>query len=562
MKKNILNKLLPVVILSLFILTGCEKDFLKITPTDRISEEALKSDSSLFKAFVINRYMTVRLHDKESEGSRPGFGRGFEYAIWAAVTDEGMYTNDDFTWLIQRGQLSPENTGIAGTIWGRSYRSIRECNFALSIIDEVDMSESSKKRLRAELRFIRAYRYFDLIRNYGSVVLVGDKVYQLGDDFSGNEMYEKSSIQNCITYAENELDAAALDLPKTYGSSWEKGRATKGAAMALKARLLLYAASPLYNNGVNNAEKYTKAANAAKAVMDLNLYSLHSDYSGLFKSNNSVESIFTRYFVSGSRHVCIEIAWGPNGYGGWGGFTPFQNHVDAYEMISGLPIDDPGSGYDASNPYVDRDPRFYANILYNGAPYRGRNIETFLPGGRDSRDGPSNWNTSKTGYYTKKWTDDANPINNPWSVAGLQPWHYIRYAEILLIYAEALNEAEGPVSQVYDAINEIRTRAGMPDLPEGLSQAEMRERIMRERQVELAFEEHRFYDVRRWKTASVVENLPGYGVAITKVGDDAFTYERIVALSNRRFEDKHHFLPIPRNEILSSDNKLEQTTGY
>jgi hypothetical protein len=171
--------------------------------------------------------MTVQLHEKESEGTRPGFGRGFEYAIWAAITDEGMYTNDDFTWLIQRGLMSPENTGIAGTIWGRSYRSIRECNFALSIIDEVAMNESSRKRLRAELRFIRAYRYFDLIRNYGGIVLVGDKVYQLGEDFTGEEMYEKSSIENCITYVENELDAAAADLPKTYGSSWEKGRVRK-----------------------------------------------------------------------------------------------------------------------------------------------------------------------------------------------------------------------------------------------------------------------------------------------------------------------------------------------
>jgi hypothetical protein len=332
--------------------------------------------------------------------------------------------------------------------------------------------------------------------------------------------------------------------------------------MALKARLLLYAASPLYNNDVFSAEKYTKAADAAKAVMDLNLYSLHADYESLFNSNNSVESIFSRYYVVGSRHVCIEIAWGPNGYGAWGGFTPFQNHVDAYEMKdTGLPFDDPESGYDASNPYVGRDPRFYANILFNGAPYRGRNVETFLPGGLDSRDGRDNWNTSKTGYYTKKWTNEAYPINNPWSVAGLQPWHYIRYAEILLIYAEALNEAEGPVSEVHDAINEIRTRAGMPDLPEDLTQAEMRERIRRERQVELAFEEHRFYDVRRWKIASVVENLPGYGILINKVGD-TFTYEKITALSNRKFEDKHHWLPIPRNEILASDNKLEQTPGY
>jgi len=560
--KNIISKILPASFLLVFALAGCESDFLDITPTDRIAETTLVADSSLFEDFVINRYLGVRLQDKEGEGTNPGFGRGFEYALWSAVTDESMYTNDDNTWLIQRGQLSPENLGIAGTFWGRSYRSIRECNYALSILPDVNISESSRTRLEAELKFIRAYRYFDLVRNYGEVVLLGDKVYGLGDDFSDGEIYEKSSLSDGVDYIVTQLTEAAADLPENYTSTWEKGRATKGAALALKARMLLYDASPLYNEGGSVTSKWTAAAAAAKAVMDLNIYSLYQgDYESLFLSEDNDESIFSRYYVTGARHVCLEIAYGPNGYGGWGGVTPFQNLVDAYEMSNGLPIDDAASGYDAQNPYVNRDPRFYATILYDGAEYRGRQVETFIPGGKDSKDGNSNWNTSKTGYYLRKWMDDNNPIDNPWNVAGLQPWPYIRYAEVLLNYAEAQNEAVGPDQSVYDAIDEIRERVDMPDLPSGLSQAEMRERIRNERRVELAFEEHRYYDVRRWMTADVAENEPGYGIRITKDGD-SYTYERTVALTGRSFETQHYWLPIPREEILASDSQLEQNPNY
>src|SRR3982750_3043681 len=153
---------------------SCNSDLLDVQPTDRISDDAIASDSSLFEDFVINRYMGVRLMDKEAEGTPPGFGRGFEYAMWASLTDEAIYNNDDNTWLVQRGQLAPENPGIAGTIWSRSYRSIRECNYALSIINDVKMTEQRKTRLTAELKFIRAYRYHDLVRNYGAVVLMGD----------------------------------------------------------------------------------------------------------------------------------------------------------------------------------------------------------------------------------------------------------------------------------------------------------------------------------------------------------------------------------------------------
>ena len=541
------------------LLSSCKKDFLDITPTDRLSDAIISADSTIFEAYVINKYLGTRLTNKEAEGTLPGFGRGFEYAMWSSLTDESIYNNNDDTWLVQRGELSPDNTGIAGTLWGRSYRGIRECNYALANIDKVTMSDSHKKMLRGEIRFLRAFRYHDLIRNYGGVPLMGDKVAQLGEDFTDDALFQKKSIAECINYVSAELDQAAADLPRDNSGIWLKGRATKGAALALKSRLLLYAASPLYNAGTWKA-----AADAAKAVMDLNKYSISSDYQNMFiSSNENPEVILARYYTVGARHVPMEIANGPNGYDAWGGNLPLQNMVDAYEMNNGKLITDPTSGYDEQDPYKNRDPRFYATILYNGAPYRGRSVEFFVPGGRDSKDGPSNWNTSKTGYNLRKFIDETMPINNPWNIAGLQPWIYFRYAEILLNYAEAQNEFAGPDATVYKAINDIRSRPGvnMPGLPAGLTKDQMRAAIQRERRVELAFEEHRFYDVRRWKIANITENAPAQGITITKTGS-TFSFQRKVALDGRKFEEKHYWLPIPRAEIQASGNKLVQSPLY
>lgn len=555
-------------IISIFVIaTGiflsvnaCKNDFLNVVPTDRVSDASILSDSSLFESYVINRYVGVRLTEKEAEGTPPGFGRGFEYALWSSLTDESIYNNDDNTWLVQRGQLAPENTGIAGTIWGRSYRGIRDINYALSNLDKVPMSATQKNRLKGELKFLRAFRYQDLIRNYGGVVLMKDQVLELGQDLANADIYTKSSIKDCIDYVVAELDEASTLLPRDNGNNWQLGRATKGAALALKARLLLYAASPLYNSG-----NWQAAAKAAKDVMDMGKYSLYTNgYDKLFlTAENNPEIIFERLYTQGARHVCLEISNAPNSYGGWGGNVPLQNMVDAYEMNNGKPITEPTSGYNSQDPYTNRDPRFYMTILYNNAGYRTNTVQSYLPGGKDSKDGPSNWNTSKTGYYLKKFMNDNLPIDNPWDVAGTQPWIYFRYAEILLNYAEAQNEAVGPDQSVYDAVNAIRKRpsVNMPALQTGLTQAQMREVIRRERQVELAFEEHRYYDVRRWKIANVTENVPAYGIEVVRNGN-TLTYNRKEALSGRHFEEKHNFLPIPRAEIQASNGKLTQTSGY
>jgi len=560
---------IPVFILlgGVLALSSCKKDFLNTTATDRIPTATLESDTAVFEAYVTNGYIGQRLQDKEADGTNPGFGRGFEYSMWSSLTDESVYNNDDNTWLVQRGQLAPENLGALGVIWARSYRSIREMNYALGVLSKIEMSAGHKAKLDGEIKFIRAFRYLDLIRNYGKVVLMGDKVTGLTDDLQDPALFERVSIKEGIDYAVAQFDEAADKLPLNNSDSWLPGRATKGAALALKSRLLLYAASPLYNAGTWEA-----AAAAAQQVIALNKYGIYQGgYANMFLINESNEAIFQRLYTKNANHVHLEIANGPNGYGGWAGNTPMQNMVDAYEMTNGLPADATNPLYNAAQPYANRDPRFTATILYNGAAYRERNIETFIPGGKDSRDGRDNWNTTKTGYYLKKFMNEAYPLENPWGNAGFQPWIYIRYAEILLNFAEAANESAGPDAvpagasmSARQAVNMIRARQGvnMPPLAAGLDQTSMRTAIHHERQVELAFEEHRFYDVRRWKVAEVTENQPARGVIIMKNADGTFTYTSKVALDGRKFEPKHYWLPLPRTEIQASNNQLKQNPGY
>jgi len=553
MKSNYIIASVLAGLLSLF-LSACDNEFLDTNPTDIVSDQAIWADSALADAYVVGRYIGVGL---SSEGGKPGFGRGFEDAWMSSVSDESVCNFDNDTYFVLQGNLAADRTGWMSNVWTRSYRSIRECNYGLENLDKVPMSASGKRILKAELRFIRAYRYHDLIRNFGGVPVIGDKVYSLEDrDYS--ELFKRKTIEESLAYAISELDAAAAGM---VGQTVVAGRGSAGAALALKARLLLYAASPLYANDQNDAAKWQKAADAAKVIMDKNSYALYADYRKLFITNNTSEDIFIRLYSPTNEHTNLELVNGPNGYGGWAGNAPMQNLVDDYEMMDGTKITDPASGYNPKDPYKNRDPRLSMSILYNGAQYRERKVETFLPGGQDSKDGNENWNTSKTGYYVYKFINDQSPIRNA-NQTAVQPWKYIRFGEVLLNYAEAKNEASGPDASVYQALNQIRKRAGMPDIPAGLTQAALREKIRNERRVELAFEEHRFYDVRRWKIANSTENVPAYGIRPDKKADGSIEYVRIIALEGRKFQDKNYWMPIPQSEIQASGGVLVQNKGY
>jgi starch-binding outer membrane protein, SusD/RagB family len=564
--KNVSLYIIPL--LCSLMLVGCDSDFLKPAPTS-LTDEAMWNDANLAEAYIINLYTGIRLTEKEpSKDERyVGFGRGFHWAMYASITDEAVYSNDDQTYLVQRGQLSPSNFGWTSTVWGRSYRSIREANLALQNLPQVPVTDERRARLEAEIRFVRAFRYFDLLKGFGGVSILGDEVTQLSDDFS--ELYDRKTIDETVAYIVSELDAAIGVLPNDPGGDWQRGRATTPAAMALKSRVLLYAASPLYTGGQSVPAKWQEAANAAKAVMDLGKFSLATtlnanpseNYRMLFVSTPTQEDIFYREYVNTSPSMAMERMNAPNGYGGWGGNCPMQNLVDDYEMMNGLPITDGASGYNPQAPYANRDPRFYATILFNGADYRGRKVETFLPGGKDSPDGNEPWNTSPTGYYLRKFLKESISLED-WNNMGTATWRYFRYAEILLNYAEAQNEAVGPDQSVYDAVNAIRSRAGMPALPAGLSPDQMRDRIRNERRIELAYEEHRYFDVRRWLIAEDVENEPAQGMSVQKNGDGTFTYTVKEALTGKNFQQQHYWFPIPLQEINVSNGSLDQNPLY
>ena len=568
MKKYIM--MLALGSLSLVHLS-CDQDLLDVESTS-LTDQAVWADPVLAEAFVRGLYTGVRLADKEpghNGGDTPaGFGRGFHWAMWASVSDEAIYSNDDATYLVQRGQMSPSNYGFMSTTWGRSFRNIREINLALSNIDTEasPFDQETKDLLVGELHFIRAFRYFELLRGFGEVPLMGDEVYDLTSNFDA--LYDRKSKEEVVAYIESEIDQAINLLPASNGA-----RATDAAAMALKSRLLLYAASPLFTDGADDTAKWTKAAQAAKDVMDLNRFSLvtnlDSDPSENFRKlfvtrNMTSEDIFMRFYMpasnSGGRAIPIERMNGPNGSGGWGGNCPMQNLVDNFEMIDGSDIEDAGSEYDPQNPYVNRDPRFYATVVYNGSMLRDRAYESFVPNGKDSPDGNEPWNTSPTGYLMRKFIQEDITLND-WNNMGASPWRYFRYAEILLNYAEAQNEASGPDQSVYDAVNAVRQRAGMPVLS-GLTKDQMREALQQERRVELAYEEHRYFDVRRWMIAMDVENEPAKSIEITRAGNGSLTYEEGIALEGKKFEEKHYWFPIPLSDITASGGKLEQNPGY
>lgn len=454
-----------------------------------------------------------------------------------------------------------------GDIWGTLFTGIRRVNQYLVMADSIDWSnyilyqtperqllyEAQVKeinRTKYENRFLRAYFYFELVKRYGGVPIITEAL-AYNSDFSG---IKRNTLEECIRFITSECDSAAVKLPVEYPNE-DLGRATKGAALALKSRTLLYAASDLFNDPSwaggysasdlisltgDRAARWTDAADAAKAVIDMGEYTLASNYEALFKTFNNSEIIFT---VRAAASSSFETANYPIGYDmGRSGTTPTQNLVDAYEMTNGKKIDEFGSGYNNQNPYVNRDPRLAMTIMTNNSTYKGRPVECWKGG----RDGEGVALATRTGYYLKKYVDEGlDLLTNKTSVHS---WHLFRMAEIYLNYAEALNESSPAHTDIKIYLDLVRKRAGMPLIPDGLSQQEMRERIRNERRVEMAFEDQRFWDVRRWMNASDYLNVPIRGMDITKNPDNTFVY-LVKDVENRVFQPQMYFFPIPQSEL-------------
>jgi hypothetical protein len=500
---------------------------------------------------------------------------------------------------------------------------VRACNLFMSKVKTVQFQgDAAKTQMIGEVYFLRGYTYHYLVAMYGGVPII-TKAYGLDQDYS----VARNTYEECINYITGQLDSAAMNLPDAFTGDG-RGRATKGAALALKARTLLFAASDLHNKmssyapGYSNPELlgYTTGTQAArwatakaanKAVIDLGTFSLVNPSPA---PTDSVAKNFVNYFLSygyTSEDILLQYftpktgqSWsdynpalysGPNGYHNWGNNTPLGDLVDEYEMKDGSAFNwsNPAN---LANPYAKREARFYASILYEGCSWRKRPSDvqgmdpwdkiqvghvykldgtTQLVPGVDTREGPiENWNGGRSGYYLRKFID---PGPDPQFTKQDVPFRHIRYAEILLNYAEACIEIgdAANLTEATDYINMIRKRAGQPNIASGLSQAALRSAVRHERRLELAFEDHRFWDVRRWLIGSEAYH-PMHRVEVKYVTaaaagnyrqPDGSTWgvpiysNQLFVNETRAWIDKCYFMPIYRSE-MNKNTKLVQNPGY
>ncbi len=509
-------------------------------------------------------------------------------AMMASASDESEFTTENnAVQAFNSGSWNAINN--PDPVWGTYYRGIRKVNqFLLSTGDinldpwKLDPSPSAQavyktnlaaiNRWKYEARFLRAFFYFELVKRYGGVPLINN-VFTLEDDYT---KVSRNSLDECIRFIASECDSAASQLPLNgstapYVAGTDLGRVTKVAALALKSRVLLYAASDLFNTpgwagGYSKPElialpagdrkaRWKAAADAAKAVIDADALPNLGNYKSLFNTFNNNEIIFTRRNGASNQ---FEKNNSPIGFNlGLSGNTPSQDLVDAYEVKVDAATavkfnwSDPAM---AANPYANRDPRLGMSIVTNnstfGTPQRKVQLWT---GGLDAR---PIVNASRTGYYLRKYQiESLNLLNGN---TGVHSWIIIRYPEIYLNYAEALNESEPGNAEIKKYVDMVRARTGvaMPPLPAGLSQTEMRERIRNERRVEFAFEDHRFWDVRRWMIAENVLAQPLRGVTVNRVNDSTFTY-KAVKVEDRVFTSRMYLYPIPQGEISISNALIQ-----
>ncbi len=538
-----------ILLALIFTFSGCSNidDYLDKAEAGGMTPEQVFTDYTLSERFLANVYSSLTS----------------EYSVkYSAASDEaesphGTAAENE----INNGVFTPARNPY--NIWTRLYQSIRKANIFLENAEKIPALNNDqvlgKPRMKGEAHFLRAFYYAELFKRWGAVPII-ETVFDVNEDMN----IPRNTVEETVDFIISECDKATLLLPVEYTAN-HLGRATKGAAMALKARVLLYAASPLHNPS-GQAGKWKDAADAALEVMNLNHYALHNDYKLLFHTRISDEIIFqhTVNYVDFSLETFVPSQ------GGQVGVAPLQNIVDEYEMANGqlpvlgynsdgTPIVNLTSGFNPLQPYTGRDPRFYMSILYNNSDWRGEKIFTYSGAPSDGING--GFNNTPTGYYLAK-TVDENSSLTPSRRNGSQFWIYMRYAEVLLNYAEAMNEyLSTPDKSVYDAVNEIRSRTGvnMPPLPTGLKKEEMRIKIRHERRIELAFEAQRFWDVKRWRIGENVMK-EAYGMLVSKTSGGTYEYKRFL-VENRIHSPAFDLFPIMQTE-LNRNKALVQNPGY
>lgn len=625
MKAIIQNKNLYIIVSITLLFFGCKKDFLNVESPSQVPAESVWKDPATAQAFVNEIYNGL-------------VNGGFFEQMLASVSDEALFTHPTRGIdLVNNATINPSTLGWVDDTWAykQMYNRIRACNITIEKIaggDNSLTSQSLKDQLLGEAYFLRAYYYQQLLRFYGAVPLI-TKTYALNEDYN----VKRNTYEECVNFIVKDCEEANRLLT---GKTLDKGRTSALAALALKSRVLIYAASDLHDRAKltskisdiaaqkldllsyatgNQMDRYKLAQTAAKAVMDLGTgYKLNltvpvsaSEGSLNYKSiamggaskapnidlSAASELIFARYFIvqSNIKHAQQN---GPNGYHNWAGNTPIGLLVDDYEMKDGTKFSWANADQKA-NPYQNRDPRFYATVLYDGAGWKPRDkasgnvdpanqIQTgiydllddkgnkFDFKGLDTRGSSiENWNGSWTGYYYHKFIDPDPTIVDA-SMSQNVPWPFFRYTEAVFNYIEASIEL-GELENATNWLNKIRFRAGMPAVT-ATSQSELRDIYRHERRIEMAYEEQRYHDARRWLIAG--ETLgrkvtyikvtgkfkPGKTMAAPyhydpTVYDYTYTPVEENAQENREWNNKLYFRPFSRDEV-NKNKLLEQNPGY
>jgi len=553
--------------MAMLLLLSCE-DILDIKPTTFISDAVIWDDKKLIDQFVANIYGSMISGFERAQFGNNGMGGNFD-----SGTDDFDSKWDAETNQFNTGEITAMSCPFINQIWTTGYSTIRKCNLLIEGIDKVNdkvLNETERKRYKAEAYFLRAFCYFDLAKTFGKAPLIVH-AQKIDEDL----LVAPTDFEGLINFIVSECDQYAGDLYSHKSIPYsERGHATKGAFMALKARALLYLASPL-NNPSNEEQRWAVAAEAADDVRKLNDYSLYTvgntPYYSLFfdKSVSNNEFIFEKRYHFNDTYHNIHMLWilDPVDRGGWNGLYPTHNLAEAYEMKNGLFINDPESGWALADEKVfsNRDSRFEQSLLWHGCIWETTTIYTHTntTGGGHGNSQNSIYK-ARCGYGLRKFLEDYGDhsagllYGSPPVWAQDNSWPYFRYAEVLLNYAEAKNESLGaPDQSVYDAVNEVRGRAGQPDLPAGLTKDQMRARIKNERRVELVLEEHRFFDLRRWKDVDKLRETvkgifvyynPDYGGTGGTEYPAGNSYV-IRDIEQRIFNESLYYLPIPQGEI-------------
>jgi hypothetical protein len=539
-----------IIFSMLLFFTSCKKDPLDITPSDRLSDAIVFGDSTTANLFLNDIYNSLNPGPWSSHFSL--LPTELCSDPLDDLSDNAMYgpTGVPSSTYFDNSSYGPSGN-MFGPQWANMYTYIRKCNLFITKITASTFPDGTKKGMIAQARFLRAYFYKSLIDLYGGVPLI-TKV--LDNFIQGDSIfYARNTYEESVVFIQSECQAAANDLPLTV-SGVNVGRATKGAALALKGEEELYAG------------KWKDAAATNLAIMQSSVYSLFPDYGGQFYANNenNQEVIFDIQFAPNLKPKHINQYWGVVDVAkgaGWGSCDPTQELVDAYEFLDGKTAAQGSVLYNPASPYTNREKRFYASIIYDGCTWRGKTIYTRLGVANNANEinitGKSG-NTGRTGYFTKKLQDST--IASPPSNLDGANFIVFRYAEILLNYAEAQNELSGPDQTINNAINLIRTRAGLPNLPTGLNQSDLRERIRHERRIEMAFEGRRFYDLLRWQIAAQVFSQPMHGMKITGSGN-SLIYTPVVVRSIKFNAAKNYLQPLPQAAI-DQNPKIVQNPGY